>query len=173
MVHAAVEEAAVVRDQDKPFFLFQVGGQLVPRFGVKVVRRLVDEQKMPLPQKQRGQQHLGLLAMGKRAERPPQRPLVDAQQREFAQKLPGLGLGAQFRQQLLRAAGGVPHRVREIVERYRRCDRAAVGVTAQQQLQKRRLAAAVAADEAQLPVGVDLEADMLKNGIVAGRVAET
>src|SRR5699024_12563987 len=42
----------------------------------------------------------------------------------------------------------------------------------QQQLEKRGLAAAVAADETQLPAGVQLLAHVLKDGVEAGRVGK-
>src|SRR5699024_6834453 len=40
------------------------------------------------------------------------------------------------------------------------------------QLEKRGLAPAVAADEAQLPAGVQPEAHVLKDGVVAGRIGK-
>ena len=67
---------------------------------------------------------------------------------------------------------GMRHRKGEIVEIYRRVDAPLKRIFPHQQLQKGRLAAAIAADEAQLPVAVELKARLFKNIVVAARIGK-
>ena len=173
VVDAAVQETPVVGDEDEALLFLQVGRHHGPRPGVEVVGGLVDEQKVPLVQKQAGQQDFGLLPVGEAAEGPLQHVGPDREQGELPFQLPAVRAGADAAQHLPGGAVRVGDGVGEIVERDRGADGAAVFVLPPQQPEKGGLAAPVAADEAQFPAGVQPEADVFKNGVIAGRIRKT
>ena len=70
MVDAAVQKAAVVRDDDKPPLFVEIGRDLFARPKVEMVGRLVNEQKLLPAAEECREQHLGLLAVGERFKRP-------------------------------------------------------------------------------------------------------
>ena len=158
--------------QDEALLFLQVGRHHGARFGVQVVGGLVDEQKVPLVQKQGGQQDLGLLPVGEACERAVQHVGPHPQQGELPFQLPAGRAGADAFQHRPGGPVLVGNGVGEVVEGGGGADGAAVFIFAQQQLEKRGLAAAIAADEAQLPAGVQLQAHVLKDGVEAGRVGK-
>ena len=83
MVHAAVEQGAVVGDQDKPLFPVQIPAHGVARLLVQMVGRLVDEQEPVLVEEQGRQQHLGLLAVAQGTKRAVQHLRIHPQQGQF------------------------------------------------------------------------------------------
>ena len=172
VVHAPVQEPPVVGHQDEALLFLQVGRHHGPGLGVQVVGGLVDEQEVPLVQKQGGQQHLGLLAVGQAGKGAVQRVGPHPQQGQLPLQLPALRAGAHPLQHRAGGAARVGDGVGEIVEGHRGPDGAGVFVPAHKQLEKRGLAPAVAADEAQLPAGVQPEAHVLKDGVVAGRIGK-
>ena len=106
-------------DEDEPGFPLEVGGYFGPGGGVQVIGRLVDQQKVPLLQKQGGQQGLGLLPVGQGAERPFQGAGVHPQQRQLTLQLPAGGLGADLLQHGGGGTAGLFDREGKIVEGHR------------------------------------------------------
>ena len=173
VVHAAVQELPVVGDQNEPPLALEIGGHAAAGFGVQVVGGLVDEQEPPLVQEQRGQQGLGLFPRRQGRKRAVQRIVGHAQAGKFAFQFPFLCVGADPGQHGAGGAFGAGNGIGEVVEAHRGLDAAGIFVVAHQQAQQRRFAAAVAADEAQLPVGVDLERYIVKDGFAAGRIRKS
>ena len=79
--------------QDETLLFLQVGRHHGPGLGVQVVGGLVDEQEVPLVQKQGGQQHLGLLAVGQAGKGAVQRVGPHPQQGQLPLQLPALRAG--------------------------------------------------------------------------------
>ena len=71
VVHAAVQEAAVVGHQDKAPLPLEVGRNQLPPLGVQVVGGLVNKGEAPLPEEQGRQEDLGPLPVGEGGEGPP------------------------------------------------------------------------------------------------------
>ena len=67
---------------------------------------------------------------------------------------------------------GLPDRIGEVIELYGGLDPPLVFLLALEQAQQGGFSPAIAPDQAELPVGVDLEADPLEDGIVAGRIGK-
>ena len=172
VVHAAVEESAVVTDEDEALFPVQITADLRAPLDVEVVGRLVDEQEAVLSCEKQCQQQLGLLALRERPEAPLQQLPAQSQRGHLPLEPPARHLGAEL---LGRIAGErVRPRLRKgkVIEGQRGLDRSLVGILPHQQLQKARLAAAVAADEAQLPLAVDLKAYVFEYRIIAARIGK-
>ena len=146
----------------------QVAAQPGAALGVQVVGGLVDQRVAALLQKQRRQQHAGLLAGRKAAEPPVQELLPQAQKPQFPLQLPVGGVAAGRRAGRLRHRGHrVGRRVREPPGLLGQADAAGVLLLAAQQPQQRGLAPAVAAGQAQLPAGVQLQVQIGKDVVVA------
>lgn len=64
MVNTVVQKLTVVRNQNKAFFAVQIAADNLTACLIQMVGGLIDEQKIIFPQKQRRQQHLGLLSVG-------------------------------------------------------------------------------------------------------------
>ena len=159
-------------DEDEALLAAEVAADQLAPPDVEVVGRLVDEQKAVVPREEQRQQQLGLLASGERVEAPPQHLPVQAQRRRLPLEPPARHVGAE----LVGELAGEPLRVRrgegKVIESQGRVDPPLEGIFSHQQLQKGRLAAAVAADKAQLPVAVDLKARMFEYVVVAARIGK-
>ena len=137
-----------------------------------MVGRLVDQQKAVFPREEQAELQLGLLAFGERVEGPPQQLLAQRKRRHLARETPGRHVGVDLRAHFPGKMSGMRHRKGEIVEIHRRVDAPLKRIFPHQQLQKGRLAAAIAADEAQLPAAVELKARLFKNIVVAARIGK-
>ena len=172
VVNAAVQKLPVVGDQNEALLPFQVGRNQRPGLGIQMVGWLVNQQEVPRIQEQRRQQHLGLLPVGEGVKGPVQNILADMEPGQLPQQLPGLGLGADIQQNV----PGVPlragDRVREIVKLNTGADASLVVVFPQQKVQKGGFSPAISPNKAQLPVGIDLKADILEYGIEAGWIGK-
>ena len=137
-----------------------------------MVRRLVNQQKVVLPGKQHRQLKLGLLAAGQ--------SLIGAVQKLLGQvqiiHLPGQPPAAVFRMDFLhhvhRQPAFVRYRVREVRKFHRGGNTPLIVIFSLQQVQERGFSPAVSAGEAQLPIRVNLKADMVKNGFIAAVVGK-
>ena len=137
-----------------------------------MVGGLVDEEEISLLQKECRQQRLGLLAVGQGVERSMERRLFHLQAVKLPQELPVLGLGAYLPQDILGGGFGMFHRVGKIVKRHRGADASFIGIPPQKQHKKGGLPPAVSAHKAQLPVGVNLKADVVKDRIIAAGIGK-
>ena len=63
VVHAAVEKGAVMADEKKALFHVQVPADQFSAADIKVVGRLVDEQKPVFPREEQAELQLGLLPL--------------------------------------------------------------------------------------------------------------
>ena len=150
VVAAGVEQVAVVRSEDEAALAGKVAAQSAAALRVQMVGRLVDEGHAALDEEQRREQRLHALAAAEGVERAVERALVKAD-------APRLALDAP----VLRAADGGHGRARGqrcVFHGKGKAGKARGGVDAParvqfagKQLQKRGLAAAVAAGERQFP----------------------
>ena len=116
VVHAAVQEAAVVGDQDEAFFLLEVGGDKLPAPAVQMVGGLVDKQEVSGIKEQSGQQGLGPLPAGETGKGPLQDLILHLQQGELPLKFPVLPLGTHLGEQLPGGPACVLQGIGEVVE---------------------------------------------------------
>ena len=159
-------------DQKEPLLPPQVGRHLGPAPGVQVVGGLVDQRNPPRLQEQGRQQHLGPLPLGQGGKGPLQGLRLQPQQRQLPLHLPALRGGTQPGEHRLHRPGRVGDRGGEIAEPGRGLDAPPVLQLPHQQPEQGGLAPAVAAHQPQLPVGVQLQADVLKYIAVSRRVAK-
>lgn len=172
MIDAVVEESSIVRDEDETPLSVQVVADDGPSLGVEMVRRLVDEQKAVLLQEKGGQQGLGPFPAGEGGKRAVERVFDQIEERELSQDLPLLTLrrdGLDDSQRLLRAVGDV---VGKVIEGDACRDGAAVLEAAEKEIQKGCLPSPVSSGEAELPVRVDLKADVLEDRLQSALVGE-
>ena len=119
MVHTIIEETAVVRNQEKAFFLFQIGRQNFSRAGVQMVGGLIDQKKMPLVPEKSRQQHLGLLPVGQRVKRSPKHPWIDLKIGEFPHQFPLFRKRAYLLQDIFRHFCLIGNGIREVIKLHR------------------------------------------------------
>ena len=172
MVDAAVEECPVVGDQQKALFAAEIAADQSPSRLIEMVGRLVDQQKAVFAGKEHRQQNFGLLAAGKRGKWPVQQLLRQFKRRKLPQEAPLRHVRADALQQVDGILRRIRYGVGKIVEAHACVDRALIGVFSLQKPQKRGFAAAVAADQSQPPVGVQLKADVFKDVVIAAVIAE-
>ena len=156
MVAAGVEQVAVVRGEDEAALAGKVAAQSAAALRVQMVGRLVDEGHAALDEEQRREQRLHALAAAEGGKRAVERAFVKA-------NAPRLALDAP----VLRAADGGHGRARgqcRVFHGKGKAGKARGGVDAParvqfagKQLQKRGLAAAVAAGERQFPGVVEFQ----------------
>ena len=172
VVHAPVEEGAVVRDQQEAPLPREIGGHLRAGSRVQVVGRLVDEQEGVRREEHGRQQRAGLLAARERGKRPVERRLRQADAPGLARDLP---VGGRGRGLLQHGAGwtlGVGDRAGEAAAGQGHRDAPAPGQLAGQQPGQRGLAAPVAADQPQPPVGVQRQRQVVKDVLRAAVIAK-
>ena len=172
VIHTAVQEPAVVGDQDKTFLPSEIGRDQGTALGIQVVGGLVDEEEMSLVEEERRQQDLALLPAGEGGEGPLQDLRLHVQQSQLPQKFPFLGLRTDFLQDSLGELVFVRDGVGEVVKDHGVGDPALVFVLPLQQPQKGGFPPAVAAYEAQLPAAVQLEGDVVEDGVEAPGIGE-
>ena len=172
MVHAAVQEGPVVGHQKKALLSAEIAAHHLSSVGIQVIGGLIDEREASFPKEEQGQQKLGLLPVGKGVIGAVEDLFLQLQPGHLPQETPAL----QSRLQLLQRIPGQPLRVDgftgKVFKAHRGRDAAPVFVLPQQQAQKGGLAPAVAAGEAQLPVGVELKAHVLEDLVVAAVVSK-
>ena len=137
-----------------------------------MVGGLVDEEEALLPQEEDGQEHLGPLPVGEAPIGAVQDRPVQLQSRQLPLQLPGLAAGGKALRHLRHGPLRLLHRVGEVGEVHGGANLPLVGVLPQQEPEEGGLSPAVPAHEAQAPVGVDLEADVLKDILIAAVVGK-
>ena len=172
MVDAPVQEGPVVGDQEKAPLPGQIVPHQGPSGGVQVVGGLIDEEEAVVPEEKKGQQEPGPLPVGEGGEGPVQDPLVQPQLPQLLHQPPLLQLRAEGLRHRLPLRLRVGHIEGKVVEGHRGRDDAAVPLLSQEQPQQGGLAPAVAADEPQPPVGVQLEGEVLKDRLRAPLVGK-
>ena len=154
------------------WIVYQIILQPLDSFHIKMIRRLVDEQIPALPREQQRQQKLCLFAAGKRGKRAVQCVLCDRERSQFPPETPFRHIREAALQQFQRRKRCVRNRIREILEPAGGRDRALMGILPLQKPQERCFAASVAARQTEPPIGVKLEADVLKYIVKAAGICK-
>ena len=126
MIHTAVEEGAVMRDQQEAALGFQVIRDQRAGLRVQMVGRLVDQQEAVVPRKQQREQQPHLLAAGERAERAVQHLVRQVQPVHLACELPVFVVRLHVLNDADRVLVRVGDGKGEVVEGHIRADRAPV-----------------------------------------------
>ena len=134
VIHAAVEERAVVAYEDETLLCPEVIPQKRAAFRVEVVRGLVDEQKVVFPEKQRRKERPCALSGAQGHKRAVEDSCVHAHAPKFPQKHPFRGALGHFREHIERVAALIRHGEREIGEAHGGADGALVFIFAEQQV---------------------------------------
>ena len=172
MVDAPVQKGPVVGDQEKAPLPGQVVPHQGPSGGVQVVGGLVNEEEAVVPEEEEGQEEPGPLPVGEGGKGPVQHPLLQAQQPQLLHQPPLLQLRAQGLRHRPSLRLRVGHLKGKVVKGLRGGDGAGIPPLPQEQPQQGGLAPAVAADEPQPPVGVQLEGEVLKDRLKAALIGE-
>ena len=142
----------------------EVVGHQRPSRAVQVVGRLVDHGVGPLVQKEGGQQGSGLLPAAEGGEGPVQQLLPQPQLGQLPDQPPLLLRRHTLKQQVQRPPGRVGHRSGPAPAGLTQRDNPLPLQLPGQQTEQGGLAPAIAAHQPQLPVGVQLEVQPLKDG---------
>lgn len=137
-----------------------------------MVCRLVDQQIVLLRRKQDRKLQLCLLASAERGIGPEQDRLVEPQLFHLALQPPELIIRLHFRDGVDGRCLRTTDQIREIGNRRARGDLSLIGICPAQQAKQRCFSAPVASDKAESPAGVDLEAGILKNRLVASIIGK-
>ena len=137
-----------------------------------MVGGLVDQKEAVIPGKQGGQEHLGLLPAGKGGKGAAQNVLRHVQLGDFLHEPPHLALRVHVPGDVQGRFVFVRNGERKVIEGHRRAHRAAAVQFPGQDAQQGGLAPAVAADEPQLPIRVDLEGSVIKNQVRASFISK-
>ena len=161
-----------MRDEQKTGLFRQIPADERAARLVQMIRWLVDEQIPALPREQQRQQKLCLFAARKRGKRAVQCVLCDRERSQFPPETPFRHIREAALQQLQRRKRCVRNRIREILEPAGGRDRALMGILPLQKPQERCFAASVAARQTEPPIGVKLEADVLKYIVKAAGICK-
>ena len=173
MVYAAVEKGAVVGNKKKSVFLIEIAAHQLPPLQIQVIRRLIDQEEIVLRGKQDRKLQFRLLAAAEGGIGAVQHRLVQPQSRHFALQAPEFIRRIHLLRGLDRQGLRTLHGKRKIGKRHACGDRPLIGKLPQKQAEKGRLPSPVASGEAQLPVRVDLKADVIKDGLIAAVIGKT
>ena len=161
-----------MRDQQEAAFAGEIAAHYPAALQIQMVGGLVQQKEGPLTEKKGGQEHLDLLAAGEGGVGAEQDPGIHLQRVQLLVYTPEFQSGLL----LLQNGQGVPlrrgHRGGEAVKGYRHGNRAVVFVLPLEQPQQGGLAPAVAPHQTQPPVGIQLQAQVLKDIVVAAGISK-
>ena len=155
MVRTGVQQISVVGDQQKALLLPKILRHANFRRQIEMIGRLVYQKEIPLPQKHRRQQRLGLFSARKAGKRPIQRRIGNAQQGQLFGD-PPFFRAAQCRQGIHRQRLAVGQGTREIIYFRGTGNRPRIFALefAVQQFEQSGFPPPVPADKARFPAGI-------------------
>ena len=172
MIHAAIQKRPVVGHQNKALFRTQILAHQPPAPDIQMVCRLVNEQKIVLFGKQYRKLELRLFPVAQGAVGPIKHLVVQLQFCHFPLNLPIFVVRIHGFHRVNGQDALVCHGIWKIRKLHRSGNPALIVVFSQKQIQEGGFAPAVPAGEAQTPVGIDLEADVLKNVFIAAVIGK-
>ena len=172
MVNRAVEESAVVADEQEAVFAAKVVRQHRASGRVQRIGGFVDERIGILAGEERRQHHAGLFAAGERVERAVERLVRHIQQGQFARQAPILARRRGGLGDLPCGLRAVRDGVREQHGHQRAVDFPFAVQIARQQAQKSGLAASVAGDKTRAPRRIEGQGQVGKDGFGGAVVGE-
>ena len=137
-----------------------------------MIGRLVDERKAALVQKERGEQDLGLFALGERLKGPPERILRELKSIELAEHPPVFRAGTGILRHIHGRKRGILDLAGEIVEGNIGSNRALIGKFSAQKIQEGCFSPPVPTGKAEPPVAVEAKGNVFKDVLGAALVAE-
>ena len=172
MIHAAIQECSVVGYQDKPPLGIQIPAHQLPPPDIQMVRRLVNQQEIVFLAEQHRQLELGPLSVAQRLIGAVKHLVIQLELPHLPGDLPVFKGWIHCLRRLQRGGAAVRHRVREIGKIHRRADASLVLELSPEQIHKGRFSPAIPAGKAQLPVCIQLKADVFKNVLVAALIGK-
>ena len=172
VIHAAVQERAVMGHQNEAPLAIQVPAHQLTALNIQVVRRLVDQQEVVLLGKQHRKLQFCLFAVAERSIGTVQNLILQPQLVHLTSYTPVFVVGVHGLHSLDGELSGVCHMVGKVGKGHRSGNAAPVLVLPQKQIQKGGLAPAIAPGEAQPPVGVQLKADIFEDVFIAAVVGK-